>query len=186
MVDMKTLLPRQRVPALRVPMVGGGTWSLDEQSPKNFTLVVFYRGLHCPICSIYLGELNGLVDRLETRGVSHIAVSTDEATRASRAQHEWRLDKLTIGYDLSLEDAREWGLYVSSGLSGRAHQVSEPTCFVEPGLFLVRPDRTLYCSAVQSMPFARPRFDDVLSALDFVLRHDYPARGEMPSVAACR
>jgi peroxiredoxin len=43
------LMPRQKVPALSVPLVGGGTWSLADQSPENFTMVVFYRGLHCPI-----------------------------------------------------------------------------------------------------------------------------------------
>ena len=29
------------------------------------------------------------------------------------------------------------------------------------------------------MPFARPHFDDILTALDFVIAKDYPARGEV-------
>ena len=28
-------------------------------------------------------------------------------------------------------------------------------------------------------PFARPRFGDILKALDFVIAKDYPARGEV-------
>jgi hypothetical protein len=31
---------------------------------------------------------------------------------------------------------------------------------------------------VQTMPFARPHFDELLAAIDFALAKDYPARGE--------
>ena len=51
--------------------------------------------------------------------------------------------------------------------------------FSEPGLFLVRPDGTLYFASVQTMPFSRPRFADILGALDFVIANDYPGRGEV-------
>ena len=34
------LVPRQRVPDLVVPIVGGSTWSLAEQTPQQFTLIV--------------------------------------------------------------------------------------------------------------------------------------------------
>ncbi len=33
-------------------------------------------------------------------------------------------------------------------------------------------------TSVQSMPFARPHFREILAALDFVVAKDYPARGE--------
>jgi hypothetical protein len=55
---------------------------------------------------------------------------------------------------------------------------AEPARFAEPGIFLIRPDRTVYFAAVQSMPFGRPHFSEILSAIDFVLKHDDPARGE--------
>jgi hypothetical protein len=42
----------------------------------------------------------------------------------------------------------------------------------------VRPDGTLYWAAVQSMPFARPQFDDVLEAPDFIKAKGYPPRGD--------
>ena len=53
--------------------------------------------------------------------------------------------------------------------------VEEPPLFSELGLFLVRPDRTLYFASVQTMPFARPRFTDILAAIDFVTAKNYPA-----------
>ena len=39
--------------------------------------------------------------------------------------------------------------------------------------------RTLYFGTVQTMPFARPHFADILGALDFVIAKSYPARGEV-------
>jgi hypothetical protein len=42
----------------------------------------------------------------------------------------------------------------------------------------VRPDNTIYYASVQSMPFARPPFGEMVQALDFVIQRDYPARGE--------
>lgn len=40
------VLPRTLVPELVVETVGGGLWSLAEQQPKHFTMLVFYRGHH--------------------------------------------------------------------------------------------------------------------------------------------
>jgi hypothetical protein len=45
-------------------------------------------------------------------------------------------------------------------------------------VYLIRPDGSLYYGAVQTMPFARPHFDELLSAIDFAVAKDYPARGE--------
>ena len=64
------------------------------------------------------------------------------------------------------------GLYLSAGRG------EEPTLFNEPGVFLVRPDATLYYGATQTMPFARPPFADLLGAVDYAIAKDYPARGE--------
>ena len=61
----------------------------------------------------------------------------------------------------------------------RSIGVDEPALFSEPGLYLVRPDGTLYFGTVQTMPFARPNLAEILGALDFVIKNNYPARGEV-------
>lgn len=53
-----------------------------------------------------------------------------------------------------------------------------PRFFFEPGVFLLRPDQTIYYLSVQSMPFVRPNFAEMVQALDFVIKNNYPARGE--------
>ena len=57
MTDITPLFPRQSVPALAVPFVGGGRFDIEREKPDRFILVVFYRGLHCPICRTQLGAL---------------------------------------------------------------------------------------------------------------------------------
>ena len=77
------LLPRLPVPALAVDTVAHGAFDLSTETPENFTLVVFYRGLHCPLCAKYLLELERLVPEFEKRGVSVIALSSDDAECAA-------------------------------------------------------------------------------------------------------
>jgi len=173
------LFPRQPVPELTVQLIGGATWRLADQRPDHFTMVVIYRGLHCPICSNYLRDLDGKLDDFASRGVTVVAISGDDAERAATAKEKWRIGRLSIGYGLDLATARRWGLYISTGRGTTSAGVAEPDLFPEPGLFVIRPDGTLYFGTVQTMPFARPHFADILGALDFVIAKDYPARGEV-------
>ncbi len=166
--------PTTPAPVLDVALVGGGQFRLADQRPDSFTLVVFYRGLHCPICRGYLTELNRTLDEFAATGLtSVVAVSGDDAERAQRSVTDWGLDRLQVGYGQSVESMRDWGLFVSKGISE-----SEPGLFGEPGLFLIRPDASVYLAAVNSMPAARPRISDVLGAVKFFTENDYPARGE--------
>jgi peroxiredoxin len=172
------LLPRLPVPALNVPTLAHGNFDLSAEAPQNFTLVVFYRGLHCPICLKYLLELGRLQPEFEKRGLKVIALSSDGRERAQAMADKLNAPGLRVGYDLALGKAREWGLYISTSRGKTSVGVDEPALFSEPGLFIVRPDGSLYYGAVQTMPFARPHFDELLAALDFALDKNYPARGE--------
>ena len=176
---MSHLLPRQPVPSLEVATLDHGTWRLADQRPGSFTMVVFYRGLHCPICSRYLADLERKLEAFKERGVEVIAISSDSEERARQSKEKWQLPNLTIGYGLDLDTADAWGLYISTSRGMTSAGVEEPKLFSEPGLFLIRPDGTLYFATVQTMPFARPGFAEVLNAIDFVIEKDYPARGEV-------
>jgi peroxiredoxin len=179
MTKQTPLMPREKTPDLELPLVGGGTWRLSEQSPENFTMLVVYRGLHCPICSMYLADLNNKIDQFKEKGVNVVIASSDDEARAAEAKEKWGLDKLDVAYGMSLDEGRAWGLYVSGGIGKTSAGVEEPEQFLEPGLFMIRPDQTLYFASVQTMPFARPAFGDILKALGFVLDRGYPARGEI-------
>ncbi|RED53775.1 peroxiredoxin-like family protein [Aestuariispira insulae] len=179
MSKLTPLFPRQPVPNLDVATVGGGRWKLSGQTPENFTMVVFYRGQHCPICGRYLADLERKLAQFKEKGVDVVVISSDDEARATQAKADWNLENVTVGYGLELDKAREWGLYISSGRGKTSIGIEEPALFSEPGLFLVRPDGELYFGTVQTMPFARPNFAEILGAIDFVLANNYPGRGEV-------
>jgi peroxiredoxin len=172
------LTPRKPVPSLEIETLDGTTWSLAEAKPENFIMIVFHRGLHCPICANYLRDLDRKMADFTAQGVEVITISTDDGDRARATPDEWGLKHVKIGFGISIEKAREWGLYISSSRGKTSAGIAEPPLFNEPGVFLVRPDGTLYAALTGSMPFARPHFSEILKALDFILEKDYPARGE--------
>ncbi len=172
------LTPRKAVPALKVPTLAHGDFDLKTEQPAHFTLVVFYRGLHCPICTKYLLELGRLLPEFAQRGVNVLALSSDTRERAQSMADKLKAPDLRMGYGLGLPSAREWGLSISTSRGLTSIGIEEPALFAEPGVFLVRPDGTLYYAAVQTMPFARPHFDELIGAIDFAIAKNYPARGE--------
>ncbi len=172
------LIPRHPVPSLNVPLVGGGRFVLGASPGEHFDLIVFYRGLHCPICAKYLLELERLSGEFAARGTQVVAVSSDDEVRGREMSDKVKAAGIKFAYGLSLRSARQWGLYVSTSRGKTSIGIEEPALFSEPGVFLVRPDGTLYYGAVQTMPFARPQFQDLVSAIDFAITKNYPARGE--------
>lgn len=166
------ILPKKKTPSLEIDLINGTKWVLEKQAPKNFTLLLFYRGLHCPKCKEQLEELKGYLKDFSDKGVNLVAISMDTEKRAKITSEKWDIESIPLGYNLSETSAKEWGLYISNAISD-----SEPDVFSEPGLFLVKPDGTLYSASIQTMPFARPQFDDLLDAIDFILEKEYPARG---------
>ncbi|WP_422377008.1 peroxiredoxin-like family protein [Roseibium sp.] len=172
------LVPRQSVPALTVETLENGTFDLSGDGADFATLVVFYRGLHCPICATYLKELGRLTEDFAAKGVKTIAISSDDQDRAQKMSDKVAQPGLRFGYGLPLTVARAWGLFISTSRGTTSIGIEEPALFSEPGVFLVKPDGTLYFASVQTMPFVRPHFQEMVGALDFVQKNDYPARGE--------
>jgi peroxiredoxin len=177
-MSLTALMPRQPVPTLSVPLVNGDHFLLGANPPERFDLLVFYRGLHCPLCAKYLIELEALAPEFKKRGVRVLALSSDDAERAQAMAEKIKATHLGVGYGLSLASARQWGLYISTSRGKTSIGIEEPALFSEPGVFIVRADGSLYYGSTQTMPFARPSFQDLLGAIDFAISKDYPARGE--------
>ncbi|MCP3056113.1 redoxin domain-containing protein [Aurantimonas marianensis] len=169
-----TPVPGDKAPNLTVDVLGGAALELAGTTPEKMSLVFFYRGVHCPICKTQLEELNDKRAGFEAMGISVHAVSMDSRERAERQRQEWKIDDLPIGYGLSEESAREWGLFISG-----QEKDSEPARFAEPGIAMIYPDGTIYALHFQSVPFARPTLDGLKKGLSFILENDYPIRGKV-------
>ncbi len=120
-----------------------------------------------------------MAGEFEEAGVTFLALSSDDESRAQQASDNWELPHVNLAYDLSIEQSRAWGLHRSAGKGKTSIGIEEPAEFAEPGLFLIRPDETLYWSQISTMPFARPHFREILGALNFAITNDYSARGEL-------
>lgn len=167
------LVPTMNVPPLKLEMLHGQPWDSRELSAK-LTLLIVYRGYHCPLCKSYLREFHSLQNDLNNLGVQLLAVSADSRERAERARDEWALAHLAIGYGLTDQDMRRWGLFVSQSIKD-----TEPKLFAEPALFLIQSSSKLFYASYNSMPFARPRPKDILEMIEFCQKEDYPPRGEV-------
>ena len=166
------LMPETQAPALSLPLVGGGTFDLAAETPENFTMVVFYRGLHCPVCQSYLGKLDALVPAYEEAGFSVVAASMNTAEIAEQTKADWGLKNLKIAHSLDEATARSWGLWISTSI-----KEAEADMFCEPGLYWVRPDGRLYLIDISNMPWSRPDLEFLLSKVPFAVEKGYPARG---------
>jgi alkyl hydroperoxide reductase subunit AhpC len=109
-----------------VELVGGGVWRLAEERSERFTMIVFYRGRHCHVCSHYLAELESILDEFSRRGVSVVAISCDTEERAASAKQDWKLDRLRIERALRpseqstrLETARQLAVIDRGGAMGQ-------------------------------------------------------------------
>jgi hypothetical protein len=177
MRTMKAMIPGHPAPDLRLA-TDEGPFLLSHQCPEHFTMLVFYRGLHCSLCREYLQELNHDAEDFARAGVEPIAISMDDAARARLTRQDWELDDLRLGHGLTEQQAREWELFVSRGINNK-----EPPVFSEPGLFLVgksaanRPG-VIHFASIGSMPRCRPKLREVLELVRFIVKNEYPPRGE--------
>ncbi|KAF0676006.1 peroxiredoxin-like family protein [Profundibacterium mesophilum] len=168
------IFPAEKTPELRLPTLSGETFDLSKDGGEKGTLLVFYRGLHCPICAKQLGEMESHAAKFAERGVRLVAISADPEDKARQMAEKAGVSEVTIAHSLDLAAARDdWGLFLSSAREGS----EEPALFNEPGLFYVSNDQKLQFGWVQTAPFARPSLDDVLSAIAFAQDKGYPPRG---------
>jgi peroxiredoxin len=173
------VIPGDTMPALDARLVGGGRWALAREKADKLALLAFYRGIFCPVCRTWVGELDRLLPEFYKRGVSVIALSCDKKDAAERAVKEWGLQRLRVGYNLAPDDARQAGLYISEGRGiNPATNQKEPMLFTEPALLLVKPEGELYAAWIQSTPYARVHIAEILTAVDnFTAKHLPEPRG---------
>jgi peroxiredoxin len=161
------------MPEITMPAVGGGDVRLGG-ARDGWQAVFVYRGLHCPLCKGYLGRVQEKLDAFQELGVEVVAVSGDPKEKAEAFRDEVGLT-MPMGYDMSVEQMKQLGLYVSSPRSDA--ETDRP--FPEPGLFVTTDDGSLQIVEVANAPFIRPEIDLVLRGLNAGKNNGYPARGTM-------
>lgn len=159
-------------PAITAKATDGSAFALPAAPDGGFSVVFFYRGVHCPVCKMQIAEVAQQEAPFRDAGIALSAVSMDDDDRMARQRDEWYLGNLIIGHAMTEKSARAWGLY----LSDKAKD-AEPARFAESGIAVIRPDGTIYALYLQNTPFARPHLDDLRKGLGFIMENDYPVRG---------
>jgi len=168
----KTPMPGKTAPAIDAKSGSGGTFTLSTAPEGGFSVVFFYRGVHCPVCKTQIHELAQEEAVFREAGIAVSAVSMDDEERVARQRDEWDLGDLTFGHALTEESARAWWLYLSDKATD-----SEPARFAEPGIAVIRPDGVIYALYLQNTPFARPHLENLRKGLGFIMENDCPVRG---------
>ena len=138
---------------------------------ERWTMLVVYRGRHCPRCKRYLNKLNDMLSSwTDVMDVFVISADTKEKALADRDEFGWNFE---LGYGLTVDRMRELGLYVSEPLS----EAETTDLFSEPGTFALRPDGSLMLVDISNGPAARPDLEELLDGMKFNINNDRPVRG---------
>jgi peroxiredoxin len=163
-------------PEITVKKLGGGAIDLNKtNSPDLWHLVIIYRGMHCPLCTKYLAQLKEMKEDF-IMAKCHISVISADTEEKAKVQ---TIDKLgldfDIGYDLSIDQMQELGLYISKPRSPQ--ETDRP--FSEPGLFVINEHGKLHVVDISNNPFVRPELKPLLSGINWIRNPDnnYPIRG---------
>lgn len=150
--------------------VDGGRRNIG--GPKDrWSILIVYRGRHCPRCKRYLNKLNAALSEWTARmDVIVVSADTQEKALADREEFGWTFD---LCYGMTEEQMRTLGLYVSNPLS----EAETDTRFAEPGTFAMRPDGTLMLVDISNGPASRPDLEELLDGMIFNIDNDRPIRG---------
>ena len=151
--------------------VNGGEITVGGQK-DNWTLLVVYRGKHCPRCKKYLNILNEMRSDWADAGFDIAVVSADslEKAKADQAEFGWGFD---LGYGLSEEQMATLGVYVTEPLSPDEADGN----FAEPGTFVLREDGSQIVVAISNGPAVRPELSELLDGMVFNKTNNRPHRG---------
>lgn len=163
-------------PKIKVKKLGGG--EIEFGSPQNgatWQMVVVYRGKHCPLCTKYLAQLKEMKSQFLEAGVDIAVVSADTEEKAKIQTIEKLALPFDVGYDLSIEQMKELGVYISHPRSPQ--ETDRP--FAEPGLFIINESGQLHVTDISNNPFVRPELDKLLSGIRWIRdpENNYPIRG---------
>ena len=169
-METKKMAAGEKFPAMGWSAVSGGR--VDPANGSGWRALIVYRGKHCPLCKTYLNTLNEMLEEFRAADFAVAAVSADgqEKAEAQAAECGW---KFPVGYDLSVEQMRQLGLYISDPRSPQ--ETDRP--FAEPALFVINPDGETQIIDISNAPFARPDLKSLLKGVQFVMSKGYPIRG---------
>jgi len=172
------LLAGEKFPTIQITDTNGNLASLSDaahlgEDKDKWSLVVVYRGYHCPICLKYLNSLTEYTEKLKSLNIDVVAVSADTPEQLDKMKDKGLDVKFPVVTGLTLTQMHALGLYISDPMSDS----ETDHAFPEPGLFVVNPKGETVMIEIANAPFIRPDLEQFVSGLEFALNKNYPVRG---------
>lgn len=168
---MTPLKPADSFPDISFKLMTGETIQLGANAGR-WTLLIVYRGDHCPRCKTYVAKLHELVPGYAERNVDIYLASTDPEHVAKRTidENNWTLP---VAFGLTNAQSQQLGLYLtdqdaSAELDGQ---------YAEPGMFLINPEGLTQVIATSNSPSVRPDLEVVLDGIIGTQDRNLPIRG---------
>jgi len=159
-----------QIPDIDISLINGDSARLSKET-SNWTLLIVYRGLHCPICKDYATKFENKLSKLQNINTQLILISADPKEKAKIFAEELNL-KSKIGYGLTIDQMRKLGLYLSEPRPNEVDYI-----FPEPGLFLINPKGKIHIIEISNAPFVRPDIDLIFRGINHIQKNNYPIRG---------
>jgi peroxiredoxin len=128
---MPALGAGQNAPRFTLPLLQGGSFSVDEALARGPVLLAFFK-ISCPVCQFAMPYVERLYKAYGKSGVTVIGVSQDDAAATKGFMKEFGLSSLPI----ALEDTRGWKVSNDYGLTN------------VPTLFFIAPSGNIEVSCV--------------------------------------
>ncbi|GAB2692031.1 redoxin domain-containing protein [Aliiglaciecola aliphaticivorans] len=172
------LLAGEKFPKIQISDSKGNLANLSEaahsaSATDRWSLVVVYRGYHCPICLKYLNKMTEYTEKLNNLKIDIVAISADTPEQLNKMIDKGLDTNFPVLTGLTLTQMNALGLYISDPMSDS--ETDHP--FPEPGLFLVNPEGDTVMIEIANAPFIRPDLEQLVNGIEFAFENDYPVRG---------
>lgn len=119
-------------------------------------------------------QLDDLKQKFFDVGVDIVAVSADGETKARAHVGDMGLS-FPVAYDLSIQQMKDLGLYISHPRS--PEETDKP--FSEPGIYVINEKGQVQVTDISNAPFSRPELEPFAWGLGFIRdpANNYPIRG---------
>lgn len=128
---MPALVAGKDAPRFTLPLLQGGSFSLDEALARGPVLLAFFK-ISCPVCQFAMPYVERLYKAYGNSGVTIVGVSQDDASATRQFMKEFGLSSLPI----VLEDTKSWKTSNEYGLTN------------VPTLFFLAPSGNIEVSCV--------------------------------------
>jgi peroxiredoxin len=108
---MSALVPGASAPDFRLPLIGGGEFSLRQTLAKGPVVLAFFK-ISCPVCQYAFPYFDRLAQALKAKDVSVVAISQDDEENTARFMRAYG-----VGFATARDDEHGYAVSAAYGLT---------------------------------------------------------------------